>query len=228
MAYHGLGDITVVIFFGAVATAGLKVVVGGTSSKNTMNSNNVDDSSLIVSLLRRYILTTQQQSMEYSSTTTTNHYEYYDYDTLIAGTQIGLFCCVLLAINNTRDYYSDKQHNKNTLVVQYGLAFGKYEVLGLIASSFGIGWWYWYVLCGKVLPAIMPMAASLSLAFHVIRDIFLLSHDGDIANDEKSEMEAMMKKEMYGKTLAKSALLHLVFSASLASALFVSCSKSCV
>ena len=204
LAYHGFGDITVVIFFGAVATAGLKVVVGGGKQSSLPLLNLSMDPTPM----------------------------YYDSDTIVAGTQIGLLCCVLLAINNIRDYYSDKMHNKNTLIVQFGLMFGKLEVLALIFGSFGLGWWYWYIQCNKLLPALMPMAISSYIAFHVIQDIFLLIENDKNEMKEKWETEddsakiELKKKVMYGKTLAKSALLHLIFSAALAIALSISCNSS--
>ena len=183
LAYHGLGDITVIVFFGAVATAGLKVTVGGGRVPIAVGD-----------------------SME--------TYRYYDADTVVAGTQIGLLCCMLLAINNIRDFYSDREHNKRTLIVRFGLSFGRWEVVSLVAATYALGLSYWYIICDRLLIFALPFACSAPIALGVIRDV--------ITNTAAS-VEAEKKKDVFGAILAKSALLHLVFSAALAGSIFMSC-----
>jgi len=44
----------------------------------------------------------------------------------VLGLQVGLLSCVLITINNLRDYPEDKKNQKNTLVVKFGKTFGFY------------------------------------------------------------------------------------------------------
>lgn len=83
LAYHGLGELFVLIFFGIVA-------VGG---------------SYYVQTLR------------------------IDRTAIIAGFAVGCLAVVLLAINNLRDVDSDRASNKKTLVVLFGVAFGRAEIV---------------------------------------------------------------------------------------------------
>lgn len=81
LAYVGLGDIFVLIFFGPVATAGTYFLQRGEINPNV----------------------------------------------IIAGLATGLLAVAILAVNNFRDYESDKAVRKNTLVVRIGRSFGIYE-----------------------------------------------------------------------------------------------------
>ena len=186
LAYHGLGDLTVVVFFGAVATAGLKVTVGG-------GRDPLADAS----------------------------YRYYDADTLVAGTQIGLLCCMLLAINNIRDYHSDREHNKRTLVVRFGLRFGRWEVAALVAAAYALGFCHWYLVRDRPLAFALPVACSSPIALGVVRDV--LANTGGGAGGAAGGGGAEAKKDAFGAILARSALLHLVFSAALAASIAFSC-----
>lgn len=55
---------------------------------------------------------------------------------LFPGVAIGLLSTAVLNLNNLRDYHSDKEVGKNTLVVHLGLKYGKRYHYGLIAVSF--------------------------------------------------------------------------------------------
>ena len=60
----------------------------------------------------------------------------FKYDVIILGAIMGCLNINLLVINNLRDYLSDKEARKNTLVVKYGLNFGKLEFLFIIFLSY--------------------------------------------------------------------------------------------
>jgi 1,4-dihydroxy-2-naphthoate octaprenyltransferase len=81
LAYVGLGDVFVLIFFGPVATGGTYYLQRGHFSVNA----------------------------------------------LIAGLATGLLATAILAVNNFRDFHTDKAANKNTLVVRLGQKFGLCE-----------------------------------------------------------------------------------------------------
>lgn len=199
LAYHGLGDVTVLVFFGAVATAGLKVTVGGgleaASSGVSGGGRDADVSEQLA-------------------------YRFYDADTLVAGTQVGLLCCLLLAVNNIRDFHSDSRHNKRTLIVQYGLGFGKLESVSLVASAYALGLGYWYFWHGKLLVSLAPMLVSLPIAIGVLRDIIAGANDLAASPPNDDDAAALMKQR-FGSILGRSALLHLVFSAVLAFSLAI-------
>ncbi|MEZ4815789.1 MAG: 1,4-dihydroxy-2-naphthoate octaprenyltransferase [Bdellovibrionota bacterium] len=48
----------------------------------------------------------------------------WSFEASVLGVQVGLLSCVLITINNLRDYPEDKKNKKNTLVVKFGRAFG--------------------------------------------------------------------------------------------------------
>jgi len=92
LAYLGLGDIFVLIFFGPLA-------VGGT-----------------------YFLQTQSWSLE----------------SLLIGLAPGALSTAILIANNLRDFEEDKRAKKRTLVVRFGITFGKWEYLFFILLAFSI------------------------------------------------------------------------------------------
>ena len=48
---------------------------------------------------------------------------------VLMGLSIGSLNVILLLVNNIRDYHTDKENNKNTIVVTMGLFFGKAEII---------------------------------------------------------------------------------------------------
>jgi 1,4-dihydroxy-2-naphthoate octaprenyltransferase len=92
LAYYGLGDLFVLIFYGPVATLTTYYLLCSTISKPILIAS------------------------------------------LIPGT-LGLGPLVL---NNIRDYYQDKKAHKKTVVVRFGVLFGKFYYLASIISPFVI------------------------------------------------------------------------------------------
>jgi 1,4-dihydroxy-2-naphthoate octaprenyltransferase len=117
LAYHGLGELFVLLFFGFGA-------VGGT-----------------------YWLHAGRLAPEVT----------------VAGTQIGLLACALLAVNNLRDVAEDARSRKHTLAVRFGAGFGRAEIAAFTLGPAVVGA-AWLVPCRRVLPAVLPLAA-LPLAF---------------------------------------------------------------
>ena len=117
MAYHGWGDVLVLVFFGFVP-------VGCT-----------------------YYTLCHDWSLEVS----------------IASLACGLVIDQLLMVNNFRDYYQDKESGKKTVVVRWGLSFGKwaYLLLGVMACC----------VC-------VPLAASGMLGAALLPQLFLIPHFG--------------------------------------------------
>ena len=90
LAYNGLGDVFVFIYFGIIA-------VGGT-----------------------YYLQTG----------------FIDQNAIYLGIAIGSNNIILLAINNLRDYQTDKKSDKKTLIVLFGKQFGKIEIISMLFLSY--------------------------------------------------------------------------------------------
>lgn len=88
---------------------------------------------------------------------------------LLAGTQIGLLETAILAINNCRDYATDKQAGKRTLAVIWGIKFAKYEISCLLLLPFvlSVGWFYTSYFFAAILPC-----AIIGLAFRVTKEIW--------------------------------------------------------
>jgi 1,4-dihydroxy-2-naphthoate octaprenyltransferase len=73
----------------------------------------------------------------------------------LAGAQVGLLACALLAVNNLRDVVEDATADKRTLAVMLGTTFGRAEIAALALGPFllGLTW----------LPRHRPAAALLPL-----------------------------------------------------------------
>lgn len=89
LAYHGLGDVFVLVFFGFVAVGGTYFVQAGDLTQTV----------------------------------------------LLAAAPIGLLGVALLAVNNTRDFATDEAAGKQTLVVRWGVGFGRAEYLACLGLS---------------------------------------------------------------------------------------------
>jgi len=122
LAYHGLGDFTVIVFFGVVAVALARRTHLGTYEA-TKESDGTYYSSYFTNDLRRTLL---------------------NEDALVAGAQTGALACVLLAVNNVRDLRTDAAANKKTLAVKYGLEFVKREIDVLLTFAFACTWYWWF------------------------------------------------------------------------------------
>ncbi|PWU12366.1 MAG: 1,4-dihydroxy-2-naphthoate octaprenyltransferase [Bdellovibrio sp.] len=118
LAYQGLGDLFVVLFFGLVAVMGLNWLMTGVWS----------------------------------------------FASVILGSQIGLHCAVLIAINNLRDYEGDRRAGKKTVAVRFGKPFGRCEILFLLLVPFSLNLYWlergagWAAALGLIT---LPWAAGL-------------------------------------------------------------------
>jgi len=145
LAYVGLGDLFVLIFFGWVAVGGIYYLNTGTL----------------------------------------------DREALLAGTQVGLLSTVLIAINNLRDYQTDRKAGKRTLAVRLGPTLAKVEIAGLCFVPFVLGG-YWFQQ-GLRWATLLPLGV-FPFAFFLFRRI------------QKTDPSVV-----YNQFLAQSALLHLTF-----------------
>jgi 1,4-dihydroxy-2-naphthoate octaprenyltransferase len=111
LAYHGLGELFVLLFFGLGA-------VGGTFW-----------------LQARTLVP----------------------EVALAGVQVGLLACTLLAINNLRDVAQDAAAGKHTLAVQLGPSFGRASVTAFALGPFvvGLAW----LARAEPLAALLPFVA---------------------------------------------------------------------
>ena len=123
LAYVGLGDLFVILFFGFGAICGVYYIQTGELSTPAF----------------------------------------------IASIQIGLLATTLIAINNFRDYQSDKLVKKYTLAARFGPTFSRIEIAFLFGVAFALNS-YWFNQ-GRYFAAILPLA-SLPLAVNLTIDLF--------------------------------------------------------
>lgn len=92
------------------------------------------------------------------------HVGWWSFDAFVAGTQVGMLATVLIAVNNLRDHVQDKNANKKTLVVRFGVPFGKIEIFLLLSIPFLLQC-YWiykgYWLAGALPFTVFPTALRL-------------------------------------------------------------------
>ncbi|MGZ3634238.1 MAG: 1,4-dihydroxy-2-naphthoate octaprenyltransferase [Parachlamydiaceae bacterium] len=118
LAYQGLGDLFVIIFFGWVATV----------ASYWLQTGNMNEQSLLL------------------------------------GTQIGLLCTTLIAVNNMRDIYSDAEANKRTFAVRFGLTTARIAFTCMAIVPFGLNflWLNWNYFYTAFLPFItLPISMLL-------------------------------------------------------------------
>jgi 1,4-dihydroxy-2-naphthoate octaprenyltransferase len=155
LAYTGLSDVFVLIFFGIVATSAA------------------------------YYLQTDHISAA----------------SVLAGTQLGMLAILPLAINNLRDHVGDAKANKRTLVVRFGIDFGRCEVLVMGLFPFVLSY-FWNEL-GYFWAAVLPWLV-LPIATFIVRGVW--------------NTEPGMKLTPY---FGLTALLHLSFAVLLIIAFYV-------
>lgn len=156
LAYLGLGDLFVILFFGLIAVMGMVFIMTGQ----------------------------------------------WTLDAFWLGLQIGFHATVLIAINNLRDIYGDKEVNKKTLAVRFGVTFSRSEILALAFLPFIMNL-YWFKQ-GLTWAAVLPLLA-LPLAVKVSKNVFTTE-----------------PSPAYNKFLGQSAGLHLLFGLLLAAGFVIS------
>jgi len=123
LAYVGLGEAFVLLFFGLVAVGGIVYL----------------------------------------------HTHAFDARALVAGAQIGLLACVLIAINNLRDRESDAKAGKRTMAVRLGERRAKFEIAALLAVPFLLG--AFWIARGWLLAGLLPLVFA-PMAVSLVRDVF--------------------------------------------------------
>ncbi len=111
---------------------------------------------------------------------------------LIAGIAPGLISVAILTVNNLRDVESDRQSNKKTLVVRFGVKFAQFEYLSalLVAAFIPIGL---YLITNQHPATLIASIISL-IAIPMIYEV--MTKTGEILN----------------QTLAKTGQLLLIYS----------------
>jgi 1,4-dihydroxy-2-naphthoate polyprenyltransferase len=89
---------------------------------------------------------------------------------LVAGLAPGLISCAILAVNNYRDRYTDKDSGKRTLVVRWGEDFGRLEYV--LCLVLGCSLPVWLVLMTRGHMASLIALLSAVLAIPLIRQMF--------------------------------------------------------
>ena len=125
LAYKGLGEIFVFLFFGLIAVNGTFYVLTGEISP----------------------------------------------ESILLGSQSGLLCSIIIAINNARDIVEDRKSGKLTLAARHGITFARVEILilSILPYLLGIIW----IPLGHKFTALIPiMGVPLSalVAFLVIKN----------------------------------------------------------
>ena len=75
---------------------------------------------------------------------------------LVAGSQGGLLSASLAVVNHIRDIEEDSRSGKRTLVVRFGLFFGRMEWLFCVSITFALGL-YWALALSNTLAFFWPM-----------------------------------------------------------------------
>jgi 1,4-dihydroxy-2-naphthoate octaprenyltransferase len=113
---------------------------------------------------------------------------YLDAKGLLLGTQIGLLCTSIIAIDNYRDIESDSKAGKKTLAVRFGRQFGKMEIAALTSIPFALNllWLTWGYHYAAFLPFLTaPLGAFIvyktwnsppSSAFNIFLGLAALLH----------------------------------------------------
>lgn len=117
---------------------------------------------------------------------------HFTWPAIIAGGEVGLLATLLIAVNNVRDYYTDTQANKRTIVVRYGINFGKgiISLCALAPFALNLFWISERCYASALLPWII-----LPLALLIVRSVW-----------------QMQPSKEYNRLLGLSALLHLAFN----------------
>ena len=122
LAYLGLGDLFVYLFFGLVAVGGTYFLHAGTLAPFGA--------------------------------------------VVVAGSQIGLWATVLIAINNFRDSAEDRRNAKLTLAARFGARFSRIEISVLVLLPFALGIAYWpahgFLAAGLLPMLVLPLAFRLA------------------------------------------------------------------
>lgn len=127
LAYNGLSDLMVLLFFGVLAVAGTWYVQVG------------------------------QVELQ----------------VLLAGMGPGLLSTAILAVNNIRDRDQDERAGRRTLVIRYGLGFGRWEYALCCTMTAVVPVLLW--LLGYAPPWILLASASLVLSAGLIKEVWMLS-----------------------------------------------------
>jgi len=91
----------------------------------------------------------------------------FDWINLLPATTIGLLCVGVLNVNNMRDYYSDTQTSKTTLVVKMGLPAGK--IYHIILISVAILSLIVFLLLHDNILYFISLIPCIVLSFHLIK-----------------------------------------------------------
>ena len=124
LAYRGLGEFFVVLFFGLVAVTGSAFVQSG----------------------------------------------HWYLEAIIAGLQVGMLSTVLIAINNLRDIEEDTKTGKRTLAVRFGKKFARWEITGLMAGAFVLGF-YWLFVDGAGWVVLFTLVPFSFMGISVVKGV---------------------------------------------------------
>lgn len=96
---------------------------------------------------------------------------------LVLGFQIGALSSVILAVNNYRDFLTDKKVNKLTLAARFGKKFARYAIFGLYLATYllSIFWYFEYGLIVSIFSIL-----TLPIAYHIVRGIFKIEPSKEI------------------------------------------------
>jgi len=207
LGYHGLGDGTVIMFFGIVAVSLMRRVHVG-ASLDDFSGGPRDGAAA------------RWDDADFSSLSSFSAFvravaALFPWNVVVAGAQTGATACVLLAVNNVRDFETDARAKKKTLAVLYGVEFVKREINVLLMMSYVLSAYWWFEANGVgVLTASRAFGSRMRPSYAAILPWLTLPRA--LAISRRTKTHAHPGSPECNAILAKAALLHLSFGVSLA------------
>jgi 1,4-dihydroxy-2-naphthoate octaprenyltransferase len=153
LAYSGLGDIFVFLYFGLTATLMLPYLVSVSTSNDKSGDEDSTDSAALVDWKQLFLY----------------------------ATQVGLLATNIIVVNNLRDRHTDVSAHKHTTSVRFGRSFSVTEYIFCVGMSYSLVLldWYWCLADCRVF-RLLPLL-SLPLARKEI--IAIMQKDGAALNE---------------------------------------------
>jgi 1,4-dihydroxy-2-naphthoate octaprenyltransferase len=160
IAYSGLGDVFVFLYFGWTATLMLPYLISVSSSSISMSDAGYGDGDASTTVPVPVVVNWPQL--------------------FLYATQVGLLATNIIVVNNLRDRHTDVSARKRTTSVRFGRSFSVAEYMFCLVMSYSLVLldWYWWADCHVV--RLLPLL-SLPLARQEI--VAIMQKDGAALNE---------------------------------------------